>query len=380
MADVAAPLRRDQIYHQNAFASSAIPDGSKAQDFNAAAPQLKLAPPAIPPKLEKHLEDEQSAQKKIGIAQAASGGNDDTEMVAAETSRKTDSAGSAKSTKRPGDDDLIAPTPEEYVPSVSVNRNFSTMDLEREVKAISDQRKRIKLGRMDAAGEPYRQPSLPSVCMYTVFDHHEGTTATALSEDATYLAAGSQESVVRLWDLKGKSRENDEERMPASVRKLVGHSGPVYSIAFDPIGGSVGAPKHLLSSSQDGSVRLWSTETGKNLVAYKGHSDPVWDVQWGPMGVYFASASRDRTARLWLTERITPMRMYVGHLSDVECLRFHPNSLYLATGSSDKTCRLWDTQRGECVRVFLGHTDAVNCIAMSPDGRFMASACESPNS
>lgn len=177
VADVAAPLRREQIYHQNAFASSLIPGGSSAQDFNASAPQLKLAPPSIPPKLEKHLEEEQAAQKKIGIAQAASGiDQPDTEMTGVESSRKADNASgpSGKSSKRPGDDDLIAPSSEEYVPSVSVNRNFSTMDLEREVKAISDQRKRIKLGRIDAVGEPYRQPSLPSVCMYTVFDHHEG--------------------------------------------------------------------------------------------------------------------------------------------------------------------------------------------------------------
>lgn len=59
-------------------------------------------------------------------------------------------------------------------------------------------------------------------------------------------------------------------------------------------------------------------DTYTNLVAYRGHGrDPVWDVEWGPMGVYFASASRDRTARLWTSDRVVPLRMYTGHLSDV---------------------------------------------------------------
>jgi transcription initiation factor TFIID subunit 5 len=101
-------------------------------------------------------------------------------------------------------------------------------------------------------------------------------------------------------------------------RKLIGHSGPVYSLSFDPIYGSAGRPSTLLSSSQDGTVRLWSMDTYSNLVVYRGHGrDPVWDVEWGPMGVYFASASRDRTARLWSSDRVAPLRIYAGHLSDV---------------------------------------------------------------
>ena len=103
-----------------------------------------------------------------------------------------------------------------------------------------------------------------------------------------------------------------------ATRRLIGHSGPVYSLSFDPICGSASPPQGLLSSSQDGTVRLWSLDTYSNLVVYRGHNrDAVWDVEWGPMGVYFATASRDRTARLWCSEKVTPLRMYSGHLSDV---------------------------------------------------------------
>lgn len=56
----------------------------------------------------------------------------------------------------------------------------------------------------------------------------------------------------------------------------------------------------------------------KNLVVYRGHREPVWDVEWGPKGIYFATASRDRTARLWCCERVGAVRMFVGHVSDVD--------------------------------------------------------------
>lgn len=109
-----------------------------------------------------------------------------------------------------------------------------------------------------------------------------------------------------------------KEKGGSTTRKLIGHSGPVYSLSFDPLSGSAGPPKHLLSSSADGTARLWSLDTMSNLVAYRGHQNPVWDVKWSPMGIYFATGSRDKTARLWSTDRTSALRIYAGHLSDVD--------------------------------------------------------------
>ena len=176
---------------------------------------------------------------------------------------------------------------------------------------------------------------------------------TTFSLDSSLMAAGFSESYIRLWNLKGeklrgmrsdfdansikdgkqvflyqselcsnkilaaslrKAREKDAK----STRKLVGHSGPVYSVAFDPLSGSAAPPHYLLSASADSTVRLWSMDTMSNIVAYRGHQNPVWDVQWSPMGIYFATGSRDKTARLWSTDRISALRIYAGHLSDVD--------------------------------------------------------------
>ncbi|KAJ6575037.1 TFIID and SAGA subunit [Mycena capillaripes] len=294
---------------------------------------------------------------------------------------------------------VLSPTESDLLPHPPT---FRTMDVEREANHVRDARKRIRLEPTllasadlnSAQGAAVRARALPSICAYTLHDVPEGAPCSTFSPDTSLMAAGFAESYVRLWSLKGEklrglrsdftsasirdssSLRKIREKGGSTTRKLIGHSGPVYSVAFDPLSGSAAAPKYLLSCSADATTRLWSMETLTNLVAFRGHENPIWDVKWSPLGIYFATGSRDRTARLWSTDRISCLRVYAGHLSDVDCVQFHPNSLYLATGSSDWTARLWDVQRGSCVRVFIGHQGAVSSLALSPDGRYLASAGE----
>ncbi|XP_057985567.1 transcription initiation factor TFIID subunit 5 isoform X2 [Hevea brasiliensis] len=211
---------------------------------------------------------------------------------------------------------------------------------------------------------------------------------SSISHDGSLVAGGFSDSSLKVWDmaklgqqsgnsvLQGENDTAPSEHVlgPNGVKRsyslFQGHSGPVYSATFSPLGDFV------LSSSADTTIRLWSTKLNANLVCYKGHNYPVWDVQFSPVGHYFASASHDRTARIWSMDRIQPLRIMAGHLSDVDCVQWHANCNYIATGSSDKTVRLWDVQSGECVRIFIGHRSMILSLAMSPDGRYMASADE----
>ncbi|GAA5857772.1 hypothetical protein JCM8547_005977 [Rhodosporidiobolus lusitaniae] len=410
--------------------SGGLPHGAPPPGSEGALPDLKLGQAPVNAQLEKEVKrtlkdqegepDEPAAGGAGGVpavAGAGEGGDAAPPTVAAaegdapggpsdEDQEKKDNSKSLPS--------LLAPFPAELPPYPST---FRTLDVQREVELVREARKRIKLGAesfreegggivaptkvgevgkaLEMGGEKGRGVGKPSVCLFTVHDAGDSVTTSLFSSDSSILACGFSESYIRLWSLTGKGLKalrtdlrgdevgrvhdpNDLKKLysPSTpqTRKLIAHSGPVYSLSFDPVPGPSSPPRYMLSSSADATIRLWSLETYTNLAVYRGHREPVWAVEWGPKGVYFASASRDRTARLWITDRVNAVRIFAGHLSDVNCLSFHPNSLYLATGSSDRTLRLWDVQKGLCVRVFVGHRGAVMCCKVSPDGRWLASA------
>lgn len=217
--------------------------------------------------------------------------------------------------------------------------------------------------------------ALPSICFYTFFHTHRSLNTAEISRDGSLVAGGFSDSSVRLWDLQKSAKEKEKKqaqkrklREGSDYRYLIGHSGPVFGCSLSP------DSQFLLSCSEDTTVRLWSMETGSNVVCYKSHNYPVWDVSFSPLGYYFATASHDRTARVWATAHVTPLRILAGHLADVTTVKFHPNINYVATGSADKSLRLWEVHTGKCVRIFTGHHATINTLSFSPDGRLLASA------
>ncbi len=74
---------------------------------------------------------------------------------------------------------------------------------------------------------------------------------------------------------------------------FIGHSSGVLSVAFSPDG------KYLASGSQDYTVKLWNVELQKEVTTLRGHRYSVYSVAFSPDGKYLASGSGDNTVKLW---------------------------------------------------------------------------------
>uniref|UniRef100_A0A8R1TJ89 TFIID subunit TAF5 NTD2 domain-containing protein n=1 Tax=Onchocerca volvulus TaxID=6282 RepID=A0A8R1TJ89_ONCVO len=227
----------------------------------------------------------------------------------------------------------------------------------------------------------------PSVCLYTVLNSPGGLTASDIAEDSGALALGFGNSRIQVHALNEENfrpykkidqlelieqeaedaldQVYDDSEASTSLT-FQGHNGPVYSLSFSP------DKRLLLSSSRDGTVRLWSLAIRSNVVVYR-HAAPIWEVQFCPRSYYFATGSADGAAMLWTTDRLQPLRIFSDALSDVTCIDFHPNCNYFAGGSDDRYVRVWDVLSGTCVRCFAGHKGSIRGLKISPCGRYLAS-------
>lgn len=107
--------------------------------------------------------------------------------------------------------------------------------------------------------------------------------AVAWSPNGQYIASGSYDNTVQVWDsAKGGIKY-----------RYIGHTKPVEVLAWSPDG------TRIASGGDDTTVQVWDALTGANVRTFKLHSNSVWGLAWSPDGKYIASGSFDSTVKVW---------------------------------------------------------------------------------
>ncbi|MDJ0549502.1 MAG: serine/threonine-protein kinase, partial [Microcystis sp. M49637_WE12] len=204
---------------------------------------------------------------------------------------------------------------------------------------------------------PKINPSPPVSPVDKTLTGHSGQVySLAYSPDGRYLASGSSDKTIKIW----------ETATGTELRTLTGHSMTVWSVAYSPDG------RYLASGSLDKTIKIWEVATGK-VRTLTGHYMTFWSVAYSPDGRYLASGSSDKTIKIWETATGKELRTLAGHSKGVWSVVYSPDGRYLASGSSDKTIKIWEVATGQELRTLTGHSEGVLSVAYSPDGRYLAS-------
>ena len=146
------------------------------------------------------------------------------------------------------------------------------------------------------------------------------------------------------------------------------HGAPIRSVAFSPDG------KFLASGSNEGTVKIWDVGSWRE-VAILRHWDGVISVVFSPDSKFLASGGSDKTVKVWEVGSWREVTTLWGHGDGVSSVSFSPNGKFLASGSWDETVKVWDVGSWE-VATLRGHGGPVWSVAFSPDGKFLASGSD----
>lgn len=173
--------------------------------------------------------------------------------------------------------------------------------------------------------------------------------------DGSRIATGGLDSKIRIWSTKPILNRSSElsGKPPKSLCTLHMHTGPVLTVRWAYSG------RWLASGSDDAIVMIWdldpnargkvwgsdevNVEGWKPLKRLPGHDSDVTDVAWSPGDRYLASVGLDSTVIIWCgftLERIVRLNQHQGFVKGV-C--WDPVGEFLATQSDDRTVKIWRT-------------------------------------
>ena len=184
----------------------------------------------------------------------------------------------------------------------------------------------------------------------------------AFSRDGRWLASGSIDRTIRIWDVQAclQQARGTPERVvsgpPGEVDTLDNHNAGVLAVAFDFTG------RHLISAGDDRLVHVadlrerapmrdesgtyaWDATSWRQSNVLRGHQDRVQTVAALPDGRVL-SVDYGGEVKVWDTT-VADVARLEGHGSSVCAVGFPPDGSWLAAGDGDSTFILWDPE--ECL-------------------------------
>ena len=160
-------------------------------------------------------------------------------------------------------------------------------------------------------------------------------TSVSWIHDGSYLAVGTSNCDVQLWDVQ-KSKQ---------VRSMRGHKARVGALAWN---------KHLLSSGSRDS-EIWHHDVRQrehHTMTLRGHQQEVCGLKWSADGTQLASGGNDNILNIWDDGKEAARFTIDAHCAAVKAVAWCPhgaNLLASGGGTADRRIRFWNTNTGACL-------------------------------
>ncbi|KAG5280193.1 hypothetical protein AALO_G00086060 [Alosa alosa] len=166
-------------------------------------------------------------------------------------------------------------------------------------------------------------------------------SSVSWSKDGTFLAIGTSDCKVQLWDVEHQKR----------LRSMASHTARVGSLSWND---------HILSSgARSGHIHHHDVRVAEHhICTLSGHSQEVCGLKWSPDGRFLASGGNDNMVFVWpgvqegSVNMQNPVHSFSEHQGAVKALAWCPwqtNILASGGGTSDRHIRIWNVSSGVCM-------------------------------
>jgi len=205
--------------------------------------------------------------------------------------------------------------------------------------------------------------ALSGICSRTIQHPDSQVNRLCISPDKRFLAAAGHHTV-KLFDIKSTN--------PNPLLTFEGHTGNITSVAFHCEG------KWMVTSSEDGTVKIWDTRSGTVQRNYN-HGSPVNDVVIHPNQGEIIACDRSGAVRMWdLAANECSHELVPEPDVSVSSITVASDGTLLCAANNTGNVYVWsleqsyDATKMIPITQFSAHKEYITRILLSPDVKKLA--------
>jgi len=177
------------------------------------------------------------------------------------------------------------------------------------------------------------------------------------------LITSSEDGTVGIWSLEDFT----------SIYKFQAAYDTVRCMAISP------DESEIAFGCKDHTIKIYNLSDYSLKQTLEGHKFAVTALAYHPEGKYLISGSRDAQLKIWALPDHEMVQNIPAHLYSIYSIAFHPHLPYFATCSQDKSIKIWDAENFKLYKILslekagIGHSHSINKMIWSNDGKYLIS-------
>lgn len=212
-------------------------------------------------------------------------------------------------------------------------------------------------------------------CLYA--GNQDALTSLAVTNDGQKIVAGGVDRILRVWPINPPAPTANQAASPAAADEEPLQVQPALTIEHPAAIRSVSISADnlkLVSGSDDSIVRVWDLTSGRQLQRFEAHSDVVNSVVFAADNKTVLSAAGDKTARVF---NLGVVRTVAGHEGSINDVALFANGAQAATAGADGKIQVWNLANGEIIRTFENESAFRTLAVRSDNAQLVAADAES---
>jgi|GEM_PF-1283760 len=181
------------------------------------------------------------------------------------------------------------------------------------------------------------------------------------NNEGTKIVTSSLDGTAKLWNVN----------TGACLLTLVGHTNQVNSATFSPSG------KEIITASSDGTVKLWDATDGSLSATIINGETSIIFAAFSPDGDQFAWTESNGSVYVSSTSTGEVLTEFDGHTARTRSVQFNSTGDMIVTASSDGTAKIWDVQSGSELKKLEHESSVLYWASFSTDNEKVVTTTDS---
>ncbi|CAL5970990.1 Pentapeptide_repeats-containing protein [Hexamita inflata] len=199
-------------------------------------------------------------------------------------------------------------------------------------------------------------------CILTLNGHVDTITSICISDDGQYIYSGSNDNSIKVWKLEIYNNDDNSCVSGKCINTLIGHTNIVQSLNLNN--------DNLISGSKDKSIKFW--KINPIIQNNENHMNNINHMIFSNDGNYLCSSSIDGVIKVWETQTGNNILSINAHSCTITAICFSFNGKYICSGCEDGYVKVWNVETAQCVQTLL-HLNSVNAVSFSQDNEYVCS-------